>query len=121
MMISNDFAQEFAKDWINAWNKHDIEKVLSHYNNDFTIESPRALEVIPESNGTISGKEAVRKYWMSSMKKRPDLNFQLLDVLVGVNGLSLYYLNTVTNKKAVEVICFDKDKKVIKVIVHYGE
>lgn len=119
-MITKEFANEFAKDWINAWNEQDVEKVLSHYTDHFIIETPRALEVVPESKGTVAGKEAVRKYWLASMKKRPNLHFQLLDVLVGVNGLSVYYLNTVTNKKAVEVMCFDRDKKVTKVIVHYG-
>ena len=26
-----DTAKEFANDWIEAWNSHDIEKIVDHY------------------------------------------------------------------------------------------
>jgi len=119
--MSIKFAETFAEEWINSWNSHDIAKVLSHYSNDFTIETPRALEVLPKSDGIVIGKEAVKQYWLTSMKRRPDLQFQLLDVLTGINGLSIYYLNTATNKRAVEIMMFNGDKKVNRAIVHYSK
>lgn len=39
-MISREFAERFAKDWVDAWNRHDLEAVLSHYADDFEMSSP---------------------------------------------------------------------------------
>jgi ketosteroid isomerase-like protein len=30
-MIENTFAEHFAAEWIDAWNCHDLERILSHY------------------------------------------------------------------------------------------
>lgn len=40
--MRKEFAQQFAKEWVQAWNNHDIEAILSHYTEDFEIESPIA-------------------------------------------------------------------------------
>lgn len=120
-MITTTFAEDFAKAWINSWNAHDIDAVLSHYADDFVIETPRALEVVPESNGIVVGKKAVRKYWLVSMEQRPNLQFQLLDLLIGINGISIYYLNAATNKRSVEVMNFNSDKKVNKAFVYHSK
>ena len=39
-MISSHAAERFADDWIAAWNAHDLEKILSHYTDDFEMSSP---------------------------------------------------------------------------------
>ncbi|MEI8247817.1 MAG: hypothetical protein WCI51_18415 [Lentisphaerota bacterium] len=33
-------ALEFATEWIAAWNSHDLNRVLSHYSEDFETSSP---------------------------------------------------------------------------------
>jgi len=38
-MIDNEFAREFGAHWIEAWNRHDLEQVLSHYRDDFDMSS----------------------------------------------------------------------------------
>lgn len=115
------FAQKFSQEWVNAWNSHDLERILEHYSDSFTIESPLALMRFPESEGTLKGKENVRKYWRLGLDKNPDLNFQILDVLIGVNGLSIYYKNTSTHKRVVENMFFDQEMKVEKAVVNYSE
>ena len=40
-MITQKFADEFAKDWLESWNSHDLERVLSHYHNDFVMSCPK--------------------------------------------------------------------------------
>jgi hypothetical protein len=39
-MISRDFAERFAEEWIAAWNAHDLPRILSHYEDDFEMPSP---------------------------------------------------------------------------------
>lgn len=36
----NDEAKQFAEHWISAWNKHDLEEILSHYTDDFDMTTP---------------------------------------------------------------------------------
>lgn len=116
-----EFAEKFAKEWIEDWNSHDLDKILSHYSDNFSIETPMALKLFPESNGLITGKSNVRKYWTIGIERIPNLKFELLDLLIGVNGLTIYYINTATNKKSVEVMNFNSTKKVDKAIVNYSE
>ena len=30
-------ANEFAAEWIEAWNAHDLDRILSHYTDDFEM------------------------------------------------------------------------------------
>ena len=36
-MMEKGFAERFAKEWVAAWNSHDLERVLEHYEDDFEI------------------------------------------------------------------------------------
>lgn len=119
--MTKDFAIQFAREWVDCWNSHDLEKILSHYSEDFTIETPMAVKLYPESEGIVVGKSEVRKYWKIGLERIPDLKFEILDVLVGVNGLAIYMLNTATNRKSVEVMNFNSEKKVNKAIVNYAD
>ena len=38
-MIDSTWAHEFAREWIAAWNSHDLELILSHYADDFEMAS----------------------------------------------------------------------------------
>jgi ketosteroid isomerase-like protein len=119
--MTKEFATAFARDWIEAWNSHDIEKILSHYSEDFTIETPMAIKLYPQSQGIVVGKSEVRKYWTIGLERSPDLKFKILDLLIGVNSLALYLFNTSSNKKSVEVMSFNSEKKVNKAIVSFSK
>jgi ketosteroid isomerase-like protein len=120
-MITKEFATAFARGWVEAWNAHGLEKILSHYSEDFIIESPMALKLYPQSGGTVVGKNEVRKYWTIGLQQSPDLKFDLLDVLVGVNSIALYLFNSASNKKSVEVMSFNDQLKVHRAIVNFSE
>ena len=119
--MTKDFADAFAKSWINSWNSHDLEMILSHYSEDFTIETPMAVKLYPQSGGMVVGKSEVRKYWTIGLERNPDLKFEILNVLIGVNSLAIYMLNASSNRKSVEVMSFNNEMKVNKAIVCYLE
>ena len=119
--MTKEFATAFARGWVDAWNAHDLEEILSHYSEDFTIETPMAAKLYPQSQGIVVGKSEVRKYWTIGLEKSPDLKFEILDVLVGVNSLGLYLFNTSSNKKSVELMIFNSEMKANKAIVTYSE
>ena len=58
-MISIKQAQQFAREWVDAWNSHDLDRILSHYADDFQMTSPFIVTMMNEPTGTIKGKEKV--------------------------------------------------------------
>ncbi len=85
--------RSFADQWIKAWNARDVEAVLAHYADDVVFTSPTALRVLPQSGGTIRGKDALRGYWTLALKGNPDLQFELLAVYAGIDTIALHYRN----------------------------
>lgn len=43
--MNQEFADHFAREWIEAWNAHDLERILSHYTEEFRMSSPRIIEL----------------------------------------------------------------------------
>lgn len=118
-MIENTFAGHFAADWIDAWNSHDLDRILSHYADDFEMSSPVIIQIAGEPSGTLKGKEAVGSYWAKALGLIPDLRFELVTTLVGVNSITLYY-NGARGRLAAEVFHFGPDGKVRKAFAHYA-
>jgi ketosteroid isomerase-like protein len=118
-MIDTAFAEHFAHEWVEAWNSHDLEAVLSHYRDDFEMSSPFIIAFSPESSGTLRGKEAVGAYWAAALEKFSDLHFVLENVFVGADSVALTY-TSVLDKKAVEIFFFDESGKVVKAAAHYS-
>jgi ketosteroid isomerase-like protein len=36
-MLDKQFADEFRQDWIAAWNRHDLERIVAHYSDDIEM------------------------------------------------------------------------------------
>lgn len=84
-------ARAFAEGWIDAWNAHDLDAVLAHYSDDFEFSSPLVIQVAGEPTGTLKGKAAVQTYWRAALACVPTLRFDLVDVLAGVDCLTILY------------------------------
>jgi ketosteroid isomerase-like protein len=111
-ILNADFALNFAQSWIEGWNKHDIDAVLSHYADDFKMASPLIASIAGEPSGILQGKTKVRKYWKKGLAQIPDLHFELKEVLVGVDVITLYYQGH--RGMVTEVFYFDGTEKVKK-------
>ncbi len=118
--MTEEFALQFAADWAASWNSHNLEKILAHYADDFSIETPMALKLVPQSQGRLQGKENVKAYWSIGLQRIPDLYFEVLDVLSGIDSIAVYYINKATGKKSVENMFFNAGNKVEKVVVMYS-
>jgi len=116
-MISEPKARQFAAEWIEAWNAHDLERILVHYSEDFTLTSPFIAKLVTPT-GTLRGKASVRAYWEKALSRVPDLKFELLDVLPGVESVTIYY-QAVFGRRAAETFLFGADGKVHQSTAHY--
>ncbi len=111
-------AQKFAQQWIESWNSHNLNDILSHYAEDIEITTPMIKIAGGINSGTLKGKQSVANYWEKALHKIPGLHFELIDVTESVDSIALYY-KSVMNKKAIEVMFFNNQGKVNKMIAHY--
>jgi len=117
-MISINQAARFAEEWVDSWNSHDLDRIISHYADDFEMTSPFIAVLANEPTGTLRGKEKVRAYWAKAHERIPTLHFHLIEVLASVQSITIYY-HAVFGKRAAEVLFFDEKGKVNKSVAHY--
>lgn len=117
-MITHEFAIRFATEWIESWNSHDINKIMSHYDNTIDFASPFIVILNKDPNGRINNKTALEDYFRKALDKFQDLHFELLHIYLGVNSIILQY-KSVENKISCEFMEFNDDGKIIKVKAHY--
>ena len=118
-MISQDNAQELADKWIESWNSHNIDNIISQYSDDVIFTSPFVAKLLGDESGTISGKKALKSLFTKALEEYPDLKFELHDVLIGVNSLTLLY-KSVNELLAAAVITLDSEGKIVKSILHFS-
>jgi hypothetical protein len=118
-MISKEFATNFTKEWIDGWNSHDIDKIMIHYDESIDFTSPFIVELNNDPNGRISNKKDLKDYFSRALNKYPDLHFQLLNTLLSVNSLIIYY-QSINNMIAAEYFEFNDHGKIIRVKAHYS-
>ncbi len=107
------FAEEFTKEWLESWNTHDLDRIISHYDSDLEFKSPLIVERYSDPTGTITSRERLREYFGIGLSNNPKLKFRLIDMALGVNGLTLYYKNARGGKTA-EYFEFNSQGKVIR-------
>jgi ketosteroid isomerase-like protein len=112
-------AREFADHWINAWNAHDLEQVLSHYADDFQMTSPYIAQIAGDASGTLKGKSAVGEYWEAALQRFPDLRFEHIATFEGVNAVAIHYKGP-KGRLAVEVFRLNANGLVIEASAHYA-
>src|SRR5215472_15993388 len=114
VMLDRRWAEEFALEWIDAWNAHDLDRILSHYKDDFEMTSPLIVERKLSPNGRLKGKEAIRSYWGKGLATTPNLKFDLLNVMVGVNSLAILYRNVNAKRTVIERLEFDDQRQAVR-------
>lgn len=117
MTLDAKFANQFAADWISAWNKADLSAVLKHYTEDFEMSSPNIQTVFGEPSGRLIGKERVRTYWQMMLSKYGTPRMELLAVFTGAGSIAIEYRNR--GRKAVEIFFFDPSGLVSVAAAHY--
>jgi ketosteroid isomerase-like protein len=119
-MIDREKAWAFAHEWLDAWNKHDVDLIMKHYADSIEFCSPVVQKVLGDIKGVVSGIDNLRDYFSRQLQKFSTLHFQLLDVFTSPQTLVLYYkINR--GLLAAEVMILDDNMKAIKVYANYDK
>ncbi|MEN9316331.1 MAG: hypothetical protein RIS35_2724 [Pseudomonadota bacterium] len=117
--MRRDFAERFAGEWIDAWNAHDLDRILAHYADDFEMASPVIRRLGHAADGRLRGKAAVGAYWRAALDANPALRFELVAALAGAGSMTILYRGA-TGQLVAEVLAFDDHGKVRAASAHYG-
>ena len=117
--VTRDEAWKLANHWVAAWNAHDLELILTHYEEDVELTSPVAAQLLGTPDGKVAGKTNLRAYFQRGLTAYPELHFQLEDVLWGVNSVVLCYVNQKGTHTA-EFMELSATGRVARVVANYN-
>ncbi len=109
--------EALADGWIAAWNAHDLDRIMEHYDPDVTFTSPIVAKLGPSFDGTLYSASRLRSYVRAVLRRHPDLHFDLLGTFVGVDSITVVYRNH-RGSFAAETM-FHVDGTVERGVAHY--
>ena len=112
--------REFARRILEDWNSHDLDRIMSHYSDDFTITSPMIQSRLSIDDGTLKGKQTVRNWWDRVLKKVPDLTFTLQDTALGADGTLLVMYHSSHNDKTIASAFTLDDRGLVSREIYYN-
>ena len=117
--VTREGAWNLANHWVAAWNAHDLDLIMTHYDDAVELTSPAAVQLLGISDGRVVGKANLRAYFQRGLSAYPELRFRLEDVLWGVSSVVLYYTNHKGTRTA-EFMELSASGKVVRVVANYG-
>ena len=117
--MTRDEAWSLANHWGAAWNAHDLDLIMTHYEDAIELISPVAARLLGAPDGRVAGKQSLRAYFQRGLEAYPELQFHLEDVLWGVNSIVLYYTNQKGTHTA-EFMELAASGKVMRVVANYS-
>jgi hypothetical protein len=109
----------FAQEWIEAFNEHDLERILSHYADDVRLVSPFYLQFTEGRSDELNGISELRHYFAIALQRYPELRFTLLDVAEGSRGPCIRYHTNLGDRIAMEAIELNTSGKAARILCHY--
>ncbi|CAF0798639.1 unnamed protein product [Didymodactylos carnosus] len=89
---------DIAHRWFEAFNSHDLEKLLSLYDEDAKHYSPKLKIRQPETHGLIQGKTALRTWWKDAFDRLPSLQYECTSLTPNDKRIFMEYTRHVSNE-----------------------
>lgn len=112
-------AWKLAEHWIAAWNAHDLDQIMTHYEDAIELISPAAARLLGTPDGKVVGKTNLKAYFQRGLEAYPQLHFHLADIFVGVSSVVLIYTNQKGTRTA-EFMELSAIEKVTRVVANYS-
>ncbi len=108
--------------WFEAFNAHNLEKLLSLYDDEAEHYSPKLKIRHPETNGLVIGKEALRNWWQDAFDRLPSLHYKVTSLTSNPERVFMEYVRMVDGEENMLVaeVLEIKDAKIIASRVYHG-
>jgi predicted ester cyclase len=117
--MTRDEAWKLANHWMAVWNAHDLDLIMSHYDDAIELTSPVTAQLLGTADGKVIGKANLRAYFQRGLEAHPELHFDLKEVLWGVNSIVLCYTNQKGTRTA-EFMELSTTGEVARVVANYS-
>ena len=87
-----------ANKWFDAFNEHDLEKLLALYNDEAEHYSPKLKIRQPGTNGMVRGKNALRTWWLDALERLPTLQYIPVTLTANDERVFMEYIRRVENE-----------------------
>jgi len=117
--VTRDEALKLANHWVAAWNAHDLDLIMTHYDDAIELTSPVAAQLLGTPDGKVIGKASLRAYFQRGLETYPELRFRLDDVFLGISSVVVVYANQKGTRTA-EFMEISPIGKVSRVVANYS-
>lgn len=114
--------QSIAFKWFDAFNNHNLEQLLSLYDEDAAHFSPKLKIRQPDTQGLVTGKEALRAWWQDAFDRLPTLHYKVTSLTANADRVFVEYVRTVENEEDMLVaeVLVVKENKIVASRVYHG-
>lgn len=84
-----------AQQWFEAFNEHNLEKLLALYDEQAAHYSPKLKIRQPETNGLVKGKDNLRTWWKDSFDRLPTLQYHYTTLTADEHRVFMEYVRKV--------------------------
>ena len=119
--MATDELLQIAHQWFDAFNQHDLEKLLSLYDENAEHYSPKLKVRQPATNGLIKGKSALRAWWRDSFDRLPSLQYEVVRLTPYQDRVFMEYIRHVEGEEDLhvgEMLEIDHNKIVRSSVFH---
>ena len=95
--------KRIAIKWFEAFNKHNLEKLLSLYDENAEHFSPKLKIRLPETQGLIKGKVALRSWWQDAFVRLPTLKYEVKKLTADDEQVFMEYIRHVQGEEDLSV------------------
>ncbi|MBL8685098.1 MAG: nuclear transport factor 2 family protein [Myxococcales bacterium] len=111
-----------ARRWIDAFNRGDVEALVSLYAEDAVHTSPKLRAREPETEGKIRGRKALFQWWTSALAATPSLRYEPLTFTASEERVVIEYLRHADGQPVLAVSeTFDvRERAIVASRVYHG-
>lgn len=95
--------KEIAIKWFKAFNEHNLENLLSLYDDNAQHYSPKLKIRKPETNGLVQGKNALRDWWQDAFDRLPTLEYEVVKLTADDEQVFMEYTRFVDGEEPLSV------------------
>jgi hypothetical protein len=106
--------------WIDAWNRHDLDAIMTHYADDVLFASRVVVELGGDLDGTIRGKTALRELFARGLHADPSLHFSPIHSFHGVADHALHYIGF-RRRHVIEIHRLNAVQQIIEARAYHGD
>src|ERR1700739_858985 len=82
---------EIVEAWLAAFNGGDADAMVELYADDAVHTSPKLRAAEPSSEGRVTGRTAMRRWWRDAFERTPGLKYELITTVANDRVAAIEY------------------------------